>query len=75
MSLSVLTASLPNPDSVLENIKMITLAGFLCGLVIYIVGYFVFLKLQKKSREIGEQEAEAGEKLESLPGRKGRSKQ
>lgn len=74
MSPAAFFASVPNPDSVLENIKMITLVGFLGGLVLYIVGYFVFLKLQKKSREIGEQEAEAGEKLESLPGRRGRSK-
>lgn len=74
MSPAALIASVPNPDSVLENIKTITLIGFLGGLILYVVGYFVFLKLQKKSREIGAQEAEAGEKLESLPGRRGRSK-
>lgn len=71
---AALIASVPNPDSVLDNIKVITVVGFLGGLVLYVIGYFVFLKLQKKSREIGEQEADAEEKLESFPGRKGRSK-
>jgi len=71
---AALIASVPNPDSVLDNIKVITVVGFLGGLVLYVIGYFVFLKLQKKSREIGEQEAVAEEKLESLPGRKGRPK-
>lgn len=71
---AALIASVPNPDSVLDNIKVITVVGFLGGLVLYVIGYFVFLKLQKKSREIGEQEAVAEKKLESLPGRKGRPK-
>ena len=74
MSRMNLVASIPNPDSTLETIKVITLIGFLGGLVLYIIGYFVFLKLQKKSRQIGEEEAEADEKLESLPGKSSRKK-
>ncbi len=69
MNLAPLLATLPNPEAVLENIKWIVFGGFLGGLVIYFIGYFVFLKMQKKSREIGEREAEVGEKLENFPGR------
>lgn len=75
MKLDQFLASVPNPESVLENIKIIVLIGFLGGLVIYFIGYFFFLRLQKKSREIGEREAVVGEKLESLPGRSSESKQ
>lgn len=67
--LGQMLASVPNPESVLENIKLIVIGGFLGGLVVYFIGYFVFLRMQKKSREIGEREAVVGEKLEHFPGR------
>lgn len=69
ISLAQLGASLPPEETLTRNLLVLTVIGFAVGLVIFVAGYFVFLKWQKSSRELGDEEARVGEKLETLPGK------
>ena len=62
-------SALAPEETLTRNVLTMTLIGFGAGLVIFVAGYFVFLKWQKSSRDLGDEEARVGEKLETLPGR------
>ncbi len=64
-----LAAALAEKETLTRSVLTMVFVGFGAGLVIFIAGYFVFLKWQKSSRQLGDEEAELGEKLETLPGR------
>lgn len=64
-----LASALPPEETLTRNVLTLTYLGFGAGLVIFVAGYFVFLKWQKSSRDLGDKEAEVGEKLETLPGK------